>query len=88
MVIDPGRRRSPREDAEGIRPKHFMRSRGVSTRDTAHGLESLDHRVEAPRLDLGVECLVETLEAFGVVGDRSEICLEDQLMSRGGTDDR
>jgi hypothetical protein len=43
--------------------------------------------VEAPRFDLGVERLFKTLEAFGVFGDRADICLEDDVLSGCGTDD-
>jgi hypothetical protein len=43
--------------------------------------------VEAPRFDPGVECLFETLEAFGVFGDRSDIFAADNLLSRRRTDD-
>ena len=34
-----------------------------------------------------VECLVKTLEPFGVLGDRSDIGLEDDGLRWGGTDD-
>ena len=50
------------------------------------GLERVDHRVEAPGFDLVLEFLFETLEAFGVFVDRSDIFLEDDLLRRGGTD--
>jgi hypothetical protein len=55
--------------------------------DTAQSLESVDHRVEAPRVDLFFEFLFETLETFGVFGDCSDLCLEDDLLSGCGTDD-
>jgi hypothetical protein len=38
-----------------------------------------------PRL---VECLCQTLEPFGVCGDRPDICVEDDVLGGGGTDDR
>jgi hypothetical protein len=55
--------------------------------DPAQSLESGDHRVEAPRVDLFFEFLCETLETCGVFGDRSDIFLEDDLLSGCGTDD-
>src|SRR5882724_1496364 len=56
--------------------------------DTAPSLERVDHRVEAPRVDLCWACLCETLEPCGVVGDRSDLCLEDDWRSGCGTNDR
>jgi hypothetical protein len=37
-------------------------------------------------MDLLVECLVKALEPCGVVGDRTNICLEDDVRRWGGTD--
>ena len=34
-----------------------------------------------------MEFLFQTLEAFGVFGDRPHVFLEDDLLRRGGTDD-
>jgi hypothetical protein len=55
--------------------------------DTAPSRESGDHRVAAPRVDLVLEFLCETLETVGVFGDRSDICLADEGRSGCGTDD-
>jgi hypothetical protein len=52
--------------------------------DAAECLKGLDHRLQAPRCDLLVALLVETLEAFGVLGDRADIFLEDELLRGGG----
>jgi hypothetical protein len=54
---------------------------------TAEGLKGLDHRVQAPRFDLLLEFVFETLEALGVVVDRTDIFLEDNLLRGCGTDD-
>jgi hypothetical protein len=43
-------------------------SDGHGALHAASGLERVDHRVQAPRLDLFLACLFATLEAFGVVG--------------------
>jgi hypothetical protein len=50
----------------------------------APGLQGCNHRVQAPRLDLLVACLCETLEACGVVVHRTDICLQADVLSRGG----
>jgi hypothetical protein len=42
--------------------------------------------VQAPGVDLLVEFLFQTLEAFGVLVDRSHVFLEDDLLGGGGTD--
>jgi hypothetical protein len=54
----------------------------------AQGLKGLDYRVQAPGVDLLVECLFETLEACGVRGDRSHLVLEDDVLRGGGTHHR
>ena len=51
---------------------------------TAEGLQGLDDRVQAPRLDLLVEFLFEPLESLGVFVDRADIFLEDNLLRGGG----
>lgn len=51
------------------------------------GLARVHHRAEPPGGDLLVECLVKTLEPVGGLGDRSDICLEDDWLGWGGTDD-
>ena len=50
------------------------------------GLERVDHGVEAPCVDLVVKCLGKTLEACGVLVDRSDIFLNDDVLGRGGAD--
>ena len=50
------------------------------------GLERVHHRAEPPGGDLLVEFLVKTLEPVGVLGDRPDICLEDDGRCWGGTD--
>jgi hypothetical protein len=55
--------------------------------DTTQGLERVDHRVEAPRFDLGVARLVKTLEACGVFVDRADIFLADEVLRGCGTAD-
>ncbi len=51
------------------------------------GLERVHHRAKPPGGDLFMEFLVKPLEPFGVLGDRSDICLEDDWLRWGGTDD-
>jgi hypothetical protein len=72
----------PREIAE-------FRHGGDSHRalHTTQGLQCIDDRVSTPGLDLLVEFLVKTLEACGVFGHRADICLQDDVLRRGGTDD-
>jgi hypothetical protein len=54
---------------------------------TAECLKGLDHRVHAPRFDLLVAFLVETLEAFGMLVDGADVFLEGHLLRGGGTAD-
>jgi hypothetical protein len=54
--------------------------------DAAQGLESVDHRAQTPRFDLLVEFPFETLEAFGVFGNGTDIFLKDDVLSRCRTD--
>jgi hypothetical protein len=54
--------------------------------DPAQGLEGLDDRVSTPRGALCLEFLFQPLEALGVCVDRANIFLEDDLLSRCGTD--
>ena len=102
LVIEPCWRRSPEEYSEGIRPKNFISSLGVSKRrevanfghhgdghgelHTAQGLKGFDHRVQTPGLHVLLEFLFETLEAFGVFADGSDIFLKDDLLRRCGAD--
>ena len=51
------------------------------------GLESVHHRMQAPRFDLLAEFLVQTPEALRVFRDGPDLCLQDDLLRRGGTDD-
>jgi hypothetical protein len=51
------------------------------------GLERVNHRAEPPGCDLLGECLVQTLEPVGVLGDRSDIGLANDGLCGGGTDD-
>lgn len=51
------------------------------------GLQGLDHRLKPPGVHLCVERLVETLQTFGGLVQRPAICLEDDVLGRGGTDD-
>lgn len=43
--------------------------------------------MQAPRGDLLAEFLVQTPEALGVLRDGTDVCLKDDLLCRGGTDD-
>ena len=54
---------------------------------TAECLQGLDHRVQAPRFDLLLEFVFETLESLGVFVDRADVFLEDNLLRGCGTDD-
>jgi hypothetical protein len=51
------------------------------------GLEGLDQGEQTPGLYLFVEGLLQALEAFGVLGDRPDVLLEDDLLRGCGTDD-
>src|SRR5438874_8199650 len=53
--------------------------------DTAQGLEGLDDGLEAPGLDLLVQFVFQTLEAFGLFGHGLDIFLKDNLLRGGGT---
>jgi hypothetical protein len=50
-------------------------------------LKRVDYLAQAPRLDLFLEFLFETLEAFSVLVDGADTFLKDDVLSRGGTDD-
>ena len=54
--------------------------------DAAHGLDRLDDWVQAPRLDLLMQFGLEALEPFLVFSNSPDILLEDDLLSRCGTD--
>src|SRR5215471_5532613 len=53
----------------------------------AERLERVDDRGESPGLHLVGEFLFQPRQPFGVCSDRSEVCLEHNLLRRGGTDD-
>jgi hypothetical protein len=55
--------------------------------DTPQSLEGLDHWGEAPGFDPLMECLFQTLEAFGVLGDSPHVLLEADLLRWSRTDD-
>jgi hypothetical protein len=59
---------------------------GPGARHAAPGRERGDHRVQAPRCDLRVACLVEPREACGVCGHGADVCLTDEGLRRGRTD--
>ena len=48
-------------------------------------MKGLDHQLKTPGVHLLVECLCETLPAFGVLVHGSDIGLEDDLVRRGRT---
>ena len=52
--------------------------------DAAQDLSGVDDRIQAPRLHLALEFLLEALEAFGDRVDRANIFLEDELLRGGG----
>ena len=58
------------------------------TLHATEGLERVHHRAKPPGCDLFMAFLVKPLEPFGVLGDRSDLCLEDDWLRWGGTDDR
>jgi hypothetical protein len=53
--------------------------------DTAHGLEGLDDRREAPGVPLLVECEFSTAPTFRLCRDGLDVCLQDHVLRRGGT---
>ena len=53
----------------------------------AQGLKGVDDRMPAPRFALGLECLVEPLESCGLLMNRGDIVLPDEVLSWGGADD-
>ena len=52
----------------------------------AEGLERVDDWGKPPGLHLGVECLCQTSQAFGVFGDRANLFLEHDLLGWSRTD--
>jgi hypothetical protein len=55
-----------------------------------HPTESLpgfDHRVQPPGVPVRLACLFETLEAFGVFGHRTDLCLDHEVLRRCRTAD-
>jgi hypothetical protein len=63
------------------------RGAGHGTRHPRQGLKRLDHRGQAPRCDGLWELLFPTRQALPVCGDGPEVCLQDDVLRRGGTDD-
>jgi hypothetical protein len=55
--------------------------------DAAPGLARLNHRGQASRFALGLACLCETLESFGMLLNGTDIFLQDDVLSRCGADD-
>jgi hypothetical protein len=53
----------------------------------APGLKGLDHGVEAPGVDLLLECLFQAVKTLGVFDDGTDVCLKDNVLSRCRTDD-
>jgi hypothetical protein len=51
---------------------------GHGERPAAQGLTGLDHRRQAPGVDLFLPYLYEALEPFGVRWDRADTCLHDE----------
>jgi hypothetical protein len=43
----------------------------------AQGLKCSDDRMQAPRCDLVLKFLIETLESFGMFANGTDICLKD-----------
>ena len=52
----------------------------------AQGLQRLDHRGQTPGVDVLLEFLFESLEAFGVFVNRPDVCLQDDVLRGRGTD--
>jgi len=57
------------------------------TLHAAQGLQRLAHRGETPGLHVIGEFLLKTLEAFGGVVHRPDVCLQDDVLCRCGADD-
>jgi hypothetical protein len=57
------------------------------TRHTTESWQRVHDRAEPPRGALLVACLFQTLEPVRVFGARPDICLEDDVLGGGGTDD-
>jgi hypothetical protein len=55
---------------------------GCGTLHPAQGLKGVDHRVQAPRFDLLLQFLLQTLEPFGVFVNRGDVCLKDDWLRR------
>jgi hypothetical protein len=59
---------------------------GPGARHATQGLKGLDHRLQSPGFDLFLPCLHEALKPFGVRMDGAPVCLEDDVLRRGGAD--
>jgi hypothetical protein len=60
---------------------------GDGARHPMQGLEGFDYGAQSPDLDRSAEFLRKTLEAFGVLGDGSDVFLDDELLRWGETGD-
>jgi hypothetical protein len=55
-----------------------------SALDAPQGLQRLNHGVSSPGVDVVMQFLLQTLQACGVLGDRPDVCVEnDRLRGRG-----
>jgi hypothetical protein len=89
LVIEPCRRRSPQLSG-GIEAREVAEFGQRGDRHgqwhPTQGLEGCDDRLQPPGCDLLVAFLLQTLETFGVFVDGADVFLEDNVLSRGGTD--
>jgi hypothetical protein len=75
-VIEAGQVAECSDGSDSHRPLH-----------ATEGLPRLNDRAEPPSGDLLREFLVQALEPVRVFGDRPDICVEDDGLGGGGTDD-
>jgi hypothetical protein len=59
---------------------------GDDTLDAPQRWQRLDHGLQAPGVPVVVQCLLQSLQAFGVRSDSANICLEHHRWRRCGTD--
>ena len=76
-VLDAGQVAECRDGRD--RPRHLP---------ATAGLHRLNDRAEPPSGDRLMACRCQALEPGSVVGDRPDICWEDDGLGGGGTDDR
>lgn len=60
---------------------------GHGERHPTQGLEGVNPGRHTPRFAVLSECLCQTPEALGVLMDGTDVCLQDDWLRRGGTDD-